>query len=118
MDKQRKKELLEDYKNIKTYMGITQIKNRVNGKIYVAGYPNLKNKWESIKGQLNLGMHVCTALQQDWKQQEQESFEYTVLEQKATDKIDDVRWELKQMEKQWLQKLQPYGENGYNRKKD
>lgn len=35
MDKNKRKELLEEYKQIKTYMGIIQITNKTNGKIYV-----------------------------------------------------------------------------------
>jgi hypothetical protein len=38
-----------------------------------------------------------------------------VLEQKDTDKIIDVKWELKLLEKQWLEELQPYGDKGYNK---
>jgi hypothetical protein len=39
--------MLEEYKQIKTYMGVIQITNKANGKIYVDSYPNLKNKWLS-----------------------------------------------------------------------
>jgi len=39
------------------------------------------------------------------------------LEKKDADKSLDARWEVKQMEKAWLEKLQPYDDNGYNRRK-
>lgn len=115
MDKQRRKELLEEYKQIKVYMGIIQIKNNVNGKILIASYPNLKNQWLSIQGQLDLGRHVNSELQRDWNEMGRDAFTYEVLEQKEVKDIIDKRFELKQMEKPWLEKLQPYGEKGYNK---
>lgn len=115
MDKKNRKELLEQYKQLKTYMGVTKITNNTSGKIYVAAYPNLKNKWLSLQGQLEMGMHINAQLQKDWKKLGPEAFTYEVLEEKKTDDVTDVRWELKQMEKQWLVKLQPYGDRGYNK---
>jgi hypothetical protein len=115
MDKKSRKEMLEEYKQIKTYMGVIQIKNNVNGKIYVAAYPNLKNKWLTLKGQLDMGMHVNSQLQKDWKELGPEAFTYEVLEEKVTDEVTDMKWERKQMEKTWLEKLQPYGDKGYNK---
>lgn len=115
MDKKNRKGLLEEYKQLKTYMGVTQITNNASGKIHIAAYPNLKNKWLTLQGQLNMGMHINSQLQKDWTEQGPEAFSYKVLEEKATDKVTDVRWEVKQMEKSWLEKLQPYGDRGYNK---
>jgi len=115
MDKQRRKELLEQYKEIKTYMGVIQITNRINGKIFIAAYPNLKNRWLTIKSQLETGMHVNSQLQKDWNEYGPEAFDYKVLEEKDTEKVMDIPWEVKQMEKKWLEKLQPFGEKGYNK---
>jgi predicted nucleotidyltransferase len=115
MDKLKRKELLEQFKQIKTYMGVVKITNKVNGKIYVVSYPNLKNKWLSIQGQLNSKMHINSSLQQDWNDLGPQSFDYEVLEEKSTEDISDVAWEHKQMEKVWLNKLQPYGDRGYNK---
>ncbi len=115
MDKQTQKALKEAYKQIKTYMGVIQIKNKINGKIFIAGFPNLKNKWLTIQSQLAMGMHVNSRLQQDWNELGPKAFSYEVLEQKATDEVNDVRWEMKQMEKQWCEKLQPYEDQGYNK---
>ena len=44
MDKKSRKELLEQYKQIKTFMGVYQIKNNVNGKIYIESFLNFKNR--------------------------------------------------------------------------
>lgn len=96
-------------------MGVILITNQVNGKIYIAAYPNLKNKWLTIKRQLDMGMHVNAQLQKDWKELGSGSFTYEVLQEKEADKVTDKRWELKQLEKEWLEKLQPFGAKGYNK---
>lgn len=116
MDKKTRKELLEEYKQLKTYMGVIKITNNSNGKICVTAYPNLKNKWINLQGQLEMGMHPNLQLQKDWKDQGPDSFSYEVLEEKETEKVTDIRWELKQMEKLWVEKLQSCGDGGYNRK--
>jgi len=40
MDKQRRKELREQFNQIKIYMGVYKITNTVNGKIFVGSSPN------------------------------------------------------------------------------
>lgn len=115
MDKKTRKDLKEEYKQLKTYMGVIQITNKKNGKIFVAAYPNLKNKWLTMQGQLAMGMHSNSQLVREWKELGPEAFTYEVLEEKEADDVTDMRWELKQMQKPWLEKLQPYGERGYNK---
>lgn len=115
MDKQKRKELVEKYNQIKIYMGVIQIKNNTNGKIYITAYPNLKNKWLTLQGQLSMGVYPIHELQKDWKAFGPEAFTYEVLEEKKTDDITDMKWELKQIIKPWLEKLQPYGDKGYNK---
>ncbi|TBL80396.1 GIY-YIG nuclease family protein [Paenibacillus thalictri] len=115
MDRNKRKELLEDYKQIKTYMGVAQIKNHVNGKIFIDSYPNLKNKWLTLKMQLDAGRFANAGLQKDWKQFGADAFTYEVLEQKESDKVTDMRWEQKQILKPWFEKLQPFGDSGYNK---
>ncbi len=117
MDKQRRKELREQFKQIKTYMGVYKVTNNVNGKIFIASSPNLKNRWLTLTNQLEMGMHPNSQLQRDWKELGAEAFSFDILEEKVTDKVLDVRWEVKQMEKKRLEKLQPYGDRGYNRLK-
>lgn len=115
MDKSKRKELLEEYKQIKTYMGVIRITNKVSGKVFVDSYPNLKNKWMNIEMQLNMGRFMNLELQKDWKELGAQAFEFEVLEQKESDDVADVKWALKQMEKPWLEKLQPFGDRGYNK---
>jgi hypothetical protein len=114
-DKKRRKELLEQYKQIKTYMGIIQIKNNVNEKAFIDTCSNLKNRWLTLKGQLDMGRHPNSQLQKDWNELGPEAFTYEILEKKEADEVSDVRWELKKMKNKWLEKLQPYEDRGYNK---
>ena len=116
MDRQRRKELREQFKQIKTYMGVYKVINTQYDKVFIASSPNLKNRWLTLKNQLNMGMHPNSQLQRDWSELGAEAFLYEILEEKDTDKVADVRWEVKQMEKVWLEKLQPYGDRGYNKR--
>ena len=115
MDKQRRKELLEEYKQIKTYMGVIKIKNTVNGKIFISTCSNLKNRWLTLRGQLDMGRFANSELQKDWNELGADAFTYEVIEEKEVKEDTDKRWELKQMESKWLEKLQPYGDRGYNK---
>jgi hypothetical protein len=115
VDKSKRKELLEQYKEIKTYMGVIQVKNKVTGRIFLDSYPNLKNKWLTVRAQLDMGRFANAGLQKDWKELGADAFEYEVLEQKDAGEVTDVKWEQKQMLKKWLAKLEPYGDKGYNK---
>ena len=115
MDRQRKKELAEQYKQIKVYMGVYRLTNTGSGRMLVASSPNLKNREFSLRAQLDMGRHQNAQLQKEWNEQGGALFAYEVLEQKEAKKDTDARWETKQLEKQWLEKLQPFGERGYNK---
>lgn len=115
MDKDRRKELKEAYKQVKIFMGVYQITNKTNGKVYIDSCPNLKNKWITLQGQLEMGMFANFQLQKDWKELGAGVFTYEVLEKKDASEVNDRRWELKQMKKPWLEKMQPYGDRGYNK---
>ncbi|NLY30391.1 MAG: GIY-YIG nuclease family protein [Firmicutes bacterium] len=115
MDNQRKKELKQQYREMKTYMGVYQVTNTVSGKIFIATSPNLKNRWVTVRMHLDMGMHPNSELQRDWNELGADNFTYEVLEEKEVAEDTDTRWELRQMEKEWLEKLQPYGDRGYNK---
>ncbi len=115
MDKQRRKELLEAYKEIKIMMGVFQITNTQNGKIYLDTSPNLKNQWLTVRMQLDMGRHMNGALQADWNALGPDAFAYKVLEEKENKDIPNVRQALKEMKAAWMELLAPYGEQGYHK---
>lgn len=120
MDKERRKELKAQAGRVKTMMGIYQIKNDQNGKIYLASSSNLKNQWMRQKMQLEDGKHMNAALQKDWSAAGKDAdsiFSFRVLDEYEVDEDMDVKKELSQLEEVWLEELRPYGEKGYLREK-
>ena len=114
-DVDRKKELKQQYKEMKTEGGVYQIKNTKNQKVLVVATPNLKTMNGKLM-QLRGGGHRNRQLQEEWKQFGEEVFAFEVLEvleEKEEGFFDKVE-ELKKLEKKWLNKLQPFGERGYH----
>ena len=115
MDKNRRRELMEAYKQMKVYMGVYQIKNNENSKVLIGTSSNLKNRWLTLRMQLEAKRHPNAGLQKDWNYFGPENFTYEVIEQKECKDIVNINWELENMEKAWLEKLQPYDDKGYNK---
>jgi hypothetical protein len=114
-----KKELRNEYKQTHTPMGIYQIRNLANDKVFVGSALNLPGILNSNKIQLKAGTHHNKKLQADWNEFGSESFVFEALDELAASAGSDVdyRAELAFLEDLWLEKLAPYGERGYNEKK-
>jgi hypothetical protein len=119
-DNMTKKELMEEYKNMKIRMGVFQIKNKSNGKIYVEGSPNLGKIWNRHKTELNFGTHLNQDLQKDWKDSGEENFIFEILGEIDQDGPPgaDYRKQIKELEELFLEDLEPYGTKGYNRRRN
>lgn len=112
----RKKELKQAYKEMKTEAGVYQIKNTVNGKVLVVAATNLKTM-QGKRFQLQMGSHKNPQLQAEWKQFGEDAFVFELLEV-LEDKDEGTlasQEALRLLEQKWLDKLQPYGDRGYNR---
>jgi DNA-binding CsgD family transcriptional regulator len=118
-DMDRKKELKQQYKEMKTEGGVYQIRNTINQKVLVVATPNLK----TINGkQFSLrkwGGHKNKQLQEDCNQFGADAFVFEVLEvlKEKEEGYFDKKEELKKLEAKWVEKLQPFGERGYNQLK-
>jgi hypothetical protein len=115
----RKKELKEAYKQTHPPMGVYQIRNLANDKIMVGVALNLPGILNSSKLRLRAGSHPNKRLQAEWKEFGGESFAFEVLDELAATEGAgyDYRADLAFLEALWLEKLEPYGERGYNEKK-
>ena len=115
----RKKELKEEYKQTHTPMGVFQIRNLVNGKVMVGIAHNLPGILNSAKLQLKAGSYSNKKLQAEWNEFGSDNFAFEVVDElTATEGTDyDYRPDLVFLEDLWLEKLEPYGERGYNEKK-
>ncbi len=111
-----RKELKEEYKQMKFKMGVFQIKNNINGKVFIGSSLDLKAIWHAQKLQLEFGMHQNSALQKEWNEYGAENFVYEILEEikQSDDKPVDYNKEIKILEEMIIEELQPYENKGYN----
>lgn len=113
-----RKDLKEEYKNLKFDMGVFQIRNLVNDKILIGSSLDLKAFWNAQKWQLDFGMHRNAVLQADWKEFGADQFSYEILGLiEHSDNVEvDYKKEIKLLEEMFVEELQPYDEKGYNQK--
>ncbi len=111
-----KQELKREYKERKKPAGVFQVKDTVNGKVLLGSSLNLEGPLNSHKFMLSIGRHRNEALQKDWDAHGPDKFVFEILETvKVKDDPDfNVEDELTLLEQIWLEKLQPFGEKGYN----
>ncbi len=82
----RKKQLKEEYKQMKTDMGVFMVKKKNNNKYLLIGTQNLKGMMNRVKFQLGTGSYPNVELQTDWNESGSGDFEFTVLETLEYDK--------------------------------
>ena len=109
-------EMKRIYKQESPDMGVYQIKNKLNGRIYVESCKNLTGTRNSRLFQLKMGTVVFSReLQKELTEFGAESFDFSVLEvlgkPEPGENVDRL---LAALESHWLEKLQPFGEHGYN----
>ncbi len=110
MDK--RKELKELYKNMKTEMGIFIVKSNFNNKCHIEGTQDLKGTINGTKFKLNLGNHYNKELQKEWKENKEENFTIEILENLQYDKDEaktDYTEELAILKMVWEEKLSNQG---------
>jgi|SRR6478735_4216905 len=110
------KELKNDYKDAKTKMGIFQIKNTANGKIYIDSSTNLDAIWNRMRTELKFGSSRNETLQKEWNAFGEESFSFEVLSEIKQKEDEDINYtaELKELKAMYLEELKPFGDKGYN----
>ncbi len=134
MDKAQRKQLTAEYQERERSMGVYQIKNVATGKVYIGGSTNLEALWGREQFMLNMGSHQNQELQKDWKKYGSEGFAFLVLEtvkfehklrydykdvlategREPAATVRQYNKEVAALHDKWLEKLQPYGEQGYN----
>lgn len=124
LDKQQKKELASAYAQSFRPMGIFQVRNTANGKIFVKSTMDLdgmRNRFEFMK---NMG-NPFHELKSDWGQYGADAFVFEVLDQlkpqeeslNDPSELSKYEDELEALLELWLEKLQPYDDKGYNKRK-
>ena len=100
-------------------MGVFLIRNNVSDKVLLAVGLDLPGNINRHKFQLQSGNHPNKSLQADWNEFGGSSFSFEIVDQLTAraDPTVDYRKELASLEKLWLEKLQPFGDRGYNERK-
>ena len=80
MDKSRKKELLQQYKERKPAMGVYMFKSINTNTVYLGCDKNIKATINGDRFKLNSKNHRCKKLQKDWNENREENFEIKVVE--------------------------------------
>ncbi|OAB47815.1 GIY-YIG nuclease family protein [Paenibacillus antarcticus] len=132
MDQQRRKQLVNEYQQLPRKIGVFQICNLVNGKVWIGSSLNLHGALNKEVFILNMGNHDCVPLQKEWKEYGEQQFKLEILEQLKLEEGESLigmiplnvpvnhptnkkhRKELVELEQKWLDKLQPYGDKGYH----
>jgi len=114
-----RKELIREYKETHRPMGVFQIRNKVNQKVFVDSSLNVPGKINRHKFALNARSHASKTLQADWEKFGEDQFEFEVLEDVVPRESPDYDYksDLEVLEDLWLEKLLPNGTRGYNEKK-
>jgi len=121
MEKQSRKQLAKQVGQTLRPMGVYQIRNKVNGKILLGSSMYLDTIWNRHAFQLKMGSHMNKTLQQDWNQYGEDAFTFEVLEQlkpsvetySTDEELKEYESDIKVLEELWVEKLQPYGDQGY-----
>lgn len=98
-------------------MGVFQIRNLSNDKVFVGSTMNLDGILNRHEFQLKSGVHANKELQADWSKLGGESFAFEILEELMPRENLDYKAEVEALEDLWLEKLQPFGDKGYNEPK-
>jgi len=111
-----REELKREYKERKKEAGVFQVKNIANGKVLLGSSMNLDGPLNRHRFMLTLGKHPVEEMQKDWNRFGADAFVFEILEKvRVSDDPDfNADDELTLLEQIWVEKLQPFGERGYN----
>ena len=115
-DKKRRAELQEKYNQMEKPTGVYQIRNKVNGKVFIGSCIDINAMFNRWRFGLQTGLERTKELQSEWNQYGEDSFAFQILEvfKIKEGEYQDIKHELKKLEEKWLDKIQPFEEKGYN----
>lgn len=115
-NKKSRRELNREYAERVKPAGVYQVKNLSNGKVLLGSSLNLEGPLNRHRFMLKIGSHTNKTLQKDWNGFGAEKFAFEILEevQRKDDPTFNLSDELTLLEMIWLERLQPFGERGYN----
>ena len=111
-----RKEIHREYKERVKPSGVFQVRNTINGKALLGSSLNLEGPLNKHRFMLKIDSHPNKELQKDWNELGSDHFSFEILETVVIRDYPNfnLRDELTLLEEIWLEKLQPFGERGYN----
>ncbi len=111
-----KKKIIKEYKQSVQPMGIFQIRNLQNGKIFIGSSRNLNAALNRFKFDPEISCSVISRLKKDLKYYGADNFVLEIIDRLEPKKDPgyDYSEDLVELEQMWIDKLQPFGEKGYN----
>jgi len=102
-----KKELKEEYKQMKIPKGVFQIKNIKNNKVLIDHSIDMESKWNRHKMELKFGNHRNGSLQKDWNEYGEENFVFEVLSELKKKEEENINYnkELKTLQEMVTEEL-------------
>ena len=102
-----KKELKEEYKQMKIPMGVFQIKNISNNKVLIDNSIDMESKWNRHKMELKFGNHRNRTFQKDWNDYGENNFVFEVLSELKKNDEENINHnkELKTLENMVIEEL-------------
>ena len=103
----RRKELKALYKQTALPTGIFQIKNQINGKVFIGSSTNLNAIFNRHRFQLKMKSHKNATLQKEWNQYGPEAYSFDVLETLKPEAVpsEKLAETLLALEEKWLTAL-------------
>lgn len=112
-----KSEIKNNYKRTLRPMGVYQVRNLVNGKIFVGSSLNLPGRINRHKFELNVGSENIKELQEDYNKFGEENFSFEIIDELKPKEDPEYNYkeDVAVLEQLWIEKLQPFAEKGYNK---
>lgn len=113
-----RKALIRQYKETRRPAGIFRVRNTVNGKSLIGSSIDLPAILNRHRMQLRLQVHSNRELQHDWDTLGADAFAFEVLDTLSFPEQPDYdpKADLLALEALWLDRLSPYGDQGYHRR--
>ena len=112
-----RKEINNLYKEKEFTIGVFQIRNAVNNKVFIDSGLDLDALWNRSKFELNGGTHLNKELQKDWKEFGGDQFQFEILseiEQDDEGRPRNYRKEAKLLATKFIEALQSTDQKGYH----
>ena len=113
---ENRRALIRQYKETPRPAGVYAIRNKISGRVYVAGSLDVEGAMNRARFELNMHSHRNKALGQDWIAHGADQFTFEVIDRvkESEDPAFDRAVELEKLLALWREELQCDGDKGYN----